>query len=242
MDVFVGTSRGMPLEEHFSSGARAAFWTKGGAHLSSLSDMALKLLRDNQHLYRDVQHLHPNIVYFIGGLPDITSKINDHRYQEIIYNEATHETYHRVTNIIRTISHTIIQANAIPCFATITPMSLEQWNNTRLNKGYTSYLLHHHQYEDMNHLLNSAIININNFILDLNNLNNVDTPKFASCIIKKRGQGRDHRIMFSRLHDGCHPTEAIIKKWKTELEDVMSSNRYRNATEAGLIAARGNTP
>ena len=140
MDVFFGTSRGMPLEEHFSSGARAAFWTKGGAHLSSLSDMALKLLRDNQHLYRDVQHLHPNIVYFIGGLPDITSKINDHRYQEIIYNEATHETYHRVTNIIRTISHTIIQANAIPCFATITPMSLEQWNNTRLNKGYRHIL------------------------------------------------------------------------------------------------------
>ena len=114
-------------------------------------------------------------------------------------------------------------------------MNLEAWNTHRLKEGVTSYLIHHHYYDDMTHLLNHSIININNFIRDLNESNNVDTPKFASCFIKKRGQGRETRIMYNRFDDGCHPKEEIIEKWKLELELITSSNRYRNATEAALM-------
>ena len=240
MDLFVASSRGKYLASHFNQGARAVFWFKKGAMLSQLYSKAKTLLAQNRHLYQDVQHIHPNFVYVIGGLPDITSVIEDDHYQEIIYTEDTTETYNRLCTTYTKISQDIINLNAIPCFATITPMHLEDWNNYRLSIGATSYLIHHRYYEDMTHLLNQAIININNFIRDLNESNNVDTPKFASCFIKKRGQGRENRIMYNRLDDGCHATEEIIEKWKLELELITSSNRYRNATDAVLMDANRN--
>ena len=214
------------MEGYFNLGARAVFKSYGGATLQFLGKRAEELLHTNYQLYEDVSHIHPNFIYILGGLPDTTQKINDKNYQEIIYTEYTHDTIARVCNQYRHLSDYINQQlNAIPCFSTIATMSLHHWNHHRLNTGHTSYLIHYNHYDDMNHLLNEAILEINSYIRQLNESNNVLTPNFSSHIMKKRGQGRDHSVKYNRLTDGCHPTSHVQNKWQLELDAITSSNR-----------------
>ena len=243
MDLFVATSRGRELAEYFEKRSRAVFWFKGGRKLSLLGDKAVKLYGENTHLYTDVQDIHPNFVYILGGLPDLTQKIVDyypHYYEEVVYTEDLSATYQRVTSTYTSLSQKIFDLNAIPCFSTIAPLDISAWNHHRLNTRATAHLLHHNHYADMTHFLNKAILHINDFITDLNEFNNVETPKFAGHVIKKRGQGKGHRFMFNHFEDGCHPSQYIIDQWINELEQVMSANRYRNATQATLDHAGAN--
>ena len=234
MDVFVATSRGRGLEEYFSIKSRTAISVLPGGLLEDLTEKAERLLVSNPHKYEDVQDLHPNFVYVLGGLPDLTEKVKDRNYLEIIYNESTTTTTPKMITKLLAADQKIKSLNAIPCFSTISPMSLDTWNHHRLYTNKTSYLVHHHHYSDMNHLLNESIMDINNFIMDLNNINNVETPNFAASIIKKRGRGRDYRIKYNKLVDGCHPTKDVIKKWTVDLDIITSNNRYRNATKEAL--------
>ena len=158
----------------------------------------------------------------------------DTHYQEVIYAEHQNETLSRLRKEFTELSSFIFSKNAIPCFATYPTMSLTHWNHFRMGIGCTRYLIHFKQYDDMNYLLNQAIININSFIRELNETNNVITPNLSSHIMKKRGQGRDHSIRYNHLYDGCHPDQYVVDKWILELEHITSANRYRNASDAAL--------
>ena len=234
MDVFVATSRGKHMAEHFNKGNRAIFAFEKSATLEKLGKMAEQIINENYHLYQDVSHIHPNIVHVIGGLPDTTHMLTDTRYQEVIYTEHPDQTLTRLRKEYIKLSDFIFSKNAIPCFATYPTMSLTHWNHYRMEIGCTQYLIHFKEYEDMNYLLNQAIINTNSFIRELNETNNVITPNFSSHIMKKRGQGRGHSIRYNHLYDGCHVDKYVVGQWILELEHITSANRYRNASEAAL--------
>ena len=77
MNVFAATSRGRDMADYFNSGYRNVFSWKKSATLEELGTIATQIIDDHPHLYQDVSHLHPNIVYIIGGLPDTTHFITD---------------------------------------------------------------------------------------------------------------------------------------------------------------------
>ena len=60
-------------------------------------------------------------VYFIAGLIDITEKIKDHIYEEVIFNESPESAPPRVMSLIYQSSKSILKTGATPCYATITP-------------------------------------------------------------------------------------------------------------------------
>ena len=72
-----------------------------------------------------------------------------HTYQEIIITESSSQIHDRVEKIVRSSASRIKQHNAIPIFATITPMSIQTRNKHRLHAHRTSHLNHFHQYQNM---------------------------------------------------------------------------------------------
>ena len=172
-------------------------------------------------------------VYFLAGLCDVTNMSFDDRwsyefghYEEVIFNESPHEAVSRVQEIYRSVSESVTKANAIPCFSTIPPMSLETWNTIRLNQQKTSFLIHHRQYESMQENLINTIIDINRFIIHLNIANQMTTPYLASTILSNV-PGRKMRVHYSRFSDGVHPTQELNKKWAKKLNNAIRDNRGR---------------
>lgn len=134
-----------------------------------------------------------------------------------------------MSKLFRDASDKIAEIGAIPVFATITTMSLHDWNTTRLKQHKTTHLEHKESYKHMQTYLNTTFENINNTIFQLNEENNVETPHLSRFITTKRGLGHGYRVRYSWLVDGCHPSGTIISKWQSELELVASTNRERHS-------------
>ena len=69
-------------------------------------------------------------------------------------------TVKKMSQSIDVISQDISYMGAKPCFATIVPMSIRKWNETRLEQGFTDYLLHQAHYEEMQRNLDRAILDV----------------------------------------------------------------------------------
>ena len=114
-------------------------------------------------------------VYFIAGLIDITKKIEDHIYEKVIFNESFEPAPSCVMSLNYQSSKSISKTGATPCYATITPMHLNTWNEHRLNIHRTSYLLHHNHYDSMQTNLIKTITEINSLITELYISNHIQT-------------------------------------------------------------------
>ena len=112
-----------------------------------------------------------------------------------------------------------------PVFCPIIPMALKDWNSP----CRTSYLIHYHHYEDMQALLEKTVIAINHIIRAINKSNRVHTPNIQSNIIKM-DHGRT-KIMYNRLHDGCHPNDAAAEKWGQILKQSIAINDSRASAQ-----------
>ena len=170
----------------------------------------------------------PNIIYFVDGLPDVTERIMYGRYEEVIFNEAPEEALDRLVNVYLDASSRVLHAGHLPCFTTVAPMSLEDWNTTRMNvHKVTSHLIHHRQYPTMQYLLNQTISSLNYKIMDINTSNNMETPHLAGLIMSGRGanSSQECRVRYHHLEDGCHPHLYIIEKWQRTLSEVAFANR-----------------
>lgn len=219
MDLYVTTSRGKQMESYFNHKPNSSMRVIPGASIERLTDEALQLIHQQNGG-------NTNFIYLIGGLPDTTEKITDHpNYQEVIYSGTPSETVNTIEEQFKSSAMRILQSGAVPCLATVAPMSFETWNNTRLHQGKTSHLIHHHHYEDMQSLHQSAIIELNRKIIIINQHINVQTPLLASHIIQKRGLHQGHRFRANRLVDGCHPNQEVIDQWVMELNAVALVNR-----------------
>ena len=222
MDLIMATSRGAGIAPHIQNhhlSRPIIVDTHKGAFISSLADIACNILEDSPF-----NPSNPPYIYFVAGLPDITHKEQGPHYQEFIFIESPQEAVDRVMTIISNAQIQILNANAIPIFATIAPMSLQTWNFERLHQHKTSYLLHSHQYEDMQELLIDTTIEINKQIIEIHNVLNMHTPKLGEEIIHKPSAKRSHRTRYGRLVDGVHLCPESNLAWAETLLDTINRN------------------
>ena len=214
MDVIVASSRGHGLKKFLK---QTPILATSGARLVNLAQDASKYLKKQD----PEGHYH---VYFLAGLCDVTYRDRDGSYEEFVFNESPWEARERVGNVIREAAAIVTASGATPCFATITPCDLEIWNNHRLTKHFTSHLLHFRHYDSMQQNLIQAIILINKDIVTLNQKNNIVTPFIADISLHKRGDGKKHRQLYKKFHDGTHPDDVTLRKWAEVMDKVMRRN------------------
>lgn len=234
MDVILASSRGkgylqQQLKKHHPYPRNLLVQARGGAKLENLEREAVDILRTS----KDPSNYH---VYFLAGLCDITymDRYIDHRdrrgrphfYEEVSFVEDNSHAILRVTHIINSISSTIKSLGAKPCFITIPPCSIENWNLHRLNTGRTTHLIHHTQYQDMQNNLITVIQEINRTIVSTNNYNGMTTPFLAATIIKGSQPGNLNRIHYDRLVDGTHATTSTNDKWAKIILKTIKKNRH----------------
>ena len=232
MDIILASSRGKDMDvalgKIHKKPEKFRIMAKSGAELSDLVERVPSILRK----CKDPSNYH---IYFLAGLCDITYRDHDscyrvnEPYDEVLFMETPSEATNRVCKIIDSVAEKVLRAGAKPCFATIPPCSLNTWNNIRLNQYKTAFLLHHTHYEDMQSNLITSIIDINKYIVQTNTNNNMITPYLASTIVTNMGQNKPHRIHYSRLADGVHPTDALRDRWAEKLNKAIEDNRSRSA-------------
>ena len=164
-------------------------------------------------------------VYFVAGLCDLTLMERIGLYQEVYFMESAEEATARVNALIDQISIQIQILGAKPCFATVIPMSLRDWNFIRLSQHKTTHIMHHHQYDDMQALLNEATLAINRHINTTNRDNHMETPQLADTILTHR-RNAPTRFHYNRLADGVHPTPDLTGTWASCLRKCIENNRY----------------
>lgn len=235
MNIIVANSRGSNLAPIAASWPNTQMRAMSGADLNRMANAALSMMAANKTRQ-------PHHVYFIDSINDLTQKESDQYYQEVIFMESPSEAIARIKTKHTTITNSIINAGGIPCFSTITPVSLQDWNHSRLyeinvrtNRPKTSHLLHFHHYDDMQELLKDAIVEINKDIIASNNNLDMFTPKLAEEILYKAGKKRKtHRAMFNRLDDGIHPSKDTILAWSQTLQQAIITNRKRHPISSSI--------
>ena len=222
MDGVFASSRGRTMQawiqEWHPAPYRLLYDARPSAKLEVLQHSAFAFL-DNTD---DPTNCH---VYFIAGYCDITVRERRGSYEEVYYIESRQETVDRMTKLIDSISRDITFYGAKPCFSTIIPGSLADWNHLRKSQGKTSHLRYSHQYQDMQNSMNMAIMDINQHISATNYSNNMQTPHLASTIITQRHNVKP-RFHLSRLADGVHPTQELSDRWAIWLQKSIANNRY----------------
>ena len=226
MNIVVCSSRGkclLPLNEREDT----RVIVHGGGKIPKLTREATKILKDYKHFSG------PKFVYFVAGLPDITTKASRHfwmkghrhTYEEVSFQGSIEGNAQRVINIIRASSQAILAENAIPVYCTIIPCDIEIWNHIRLSQHRTSHLTHFHQYESMQESLLKSIRSINQFILHHNSQNQVATPKITLRVFYKRKSS--WRFRSGRLTDGVHPDSRIEKSIRKKIIKILDTNLTR---------------
>ena len=228
MNYILATSRGRDLQPKLVNNTT---WmcVRPGAKLTQLKQCANQVL-----LTANKQGKAPGHVYYMAGIPDLTTKIRgDDSYQEVVFMGTPLTTVPILEKeIISTASMTFKQGWT-PVFCTITPMSLRDWNSA----DRTPYILHHNQYEDMQVLLENTVIAANHVIRSINKSNRVYTPNLQRQIVKtKNGKTK---FLYNRLPDGCHPCESVVNEWAKIMKRSMSENDQRTAFDP---AERISTP
>ena len=226
MILIMATSRGRGLSALEGYKGAQLHVTPGGK-TRYITDLAIEIIRSSR-----IPSHEPIYIYFITGLPDLTTKKRKffhishrrHTYQEIIITELSSQIHDRVEKIIRSSASRIKQLNAIPIFATITPMSIQTWNKHRLHAHRTSHLNHFHRYQNMQDTIEEATLAINTTIHSINSSNKVTTPKLAQEIIYYR---HGHlRTRYGKLPDGVHPNKKVLTSWTQTMKTIINKNTH----------------
>ena len=223
MDILMATSRGRGLKS-LNKRPNTLLTVYPGGKTEDMTQEALDIL---SCLPSSKNHL----VYFISGLPDVTTKLKKNfylrrrkrHYEEVIIKDSPSQIHNRVIKIIKSAEKKIKNAKATPVFATICPMSIQRWNSFRLHQHKTSHLNYFNHYDHMQQIIEEAISLINTTILSINSKNKVATPKIAQPIMYLRN---GHcRCRYGKLLDGVHPNENIQAEWKNTVEKILTKNR-----------------
>ena len=237
MDLIVASSRGKNIGHHLINpnlSIPIKTYYKSSASITSLATMASQIiLQYNKH---PTQKVH---VYFLAGLPDITSfeRSSDGMYQEVVIWETAEEGSLRVIQTIREAEATVKELGAIPIFCTVAPMSLKTWNSKRLQQHKTTHLKHSQHYfgpsQDNPHYtynmqitLGNAVTHINQNIYSINHHNGMYTPKIAEFIFKSPQANRAPRMRYNKFVDGVHPDPLVTLCWAEEILGAIIHNRH----------------
>ena len=180
--------------------------------------------------WRVNQQLELHYIYYIAGLPDLTTKLKwrnfggRRQYEEIVFGpEEPNDVADRVRGTMLTSAETIHRAGGIPVFATIATCSLEAWNRIRLEQQKTTHLNHFKEYDTMQLHLHQAAIYANRHIHEINNSNLVRTPRLGETVLKSR-KGK-YRCRYGRLgEDGVHLDSKTTEAWVKILRNVIKDH------------------
>ena len=124
------------------------------------------------------------------------------RYEEVVFAESNYDAYYRVSTLISEVDQVVPQSGCSPCFATVLPMTLRAWNQTRISQNRTYKLVYKPQYESMQRELETTVSQINHYINQTNISNQMATPQLADIVATHfQNQFRYH---YGRFADGVH--------------------------------------
>ena len=206
--------------------------------MTAITKKAVKILQENK-----VPSTGPTFVYFVAGLPDVTTKLESilwlHRfsapYQEVIFPEKPQSAANRVIAEFRRTNNIIKQHNAIPVFGTVAPINIEDWNRERLRQQKTAVLNHTAKYRRMQRALTDTIKIINSALGYINKENCVATPKLAEKVTARRRSDKSLRVLKRKfVRDGVHLKKRTKSTWVSCLKRVIKKNRDAHTIQSVL--------
>lgn len=230
MNVVVSSSRGRPLKGRLPKDA--ILNVNPGAKFKALATVAKSIIPP-PHRYKNKTH-----IYFIGGVPDISEKINsmdryNYKYTESVFFEESDEAVSRLKSQIERTHREIIRMGAIPIFATIPKFRFDHYNSHCLRNNKTSCLLHSNSYGNMQRRANTVIDQINGHISSLNKRVGMSTPFLHDTITEVRGRGKKRYTIYKweLLYDGLHATDDLATKWASVLKNCFAINRKNDESD-----------
>lgn len=231
VDVLVGSSRAKSVQSQLINShpdpSNLYIHSRSSAKLYDLSGEAMDLIhRNNIDTYNnDVK------VFYLAGYCDLTDVLRDVNYEEVVFLEDIDHAVERVKSNIDQAASFTANYNVTSVFSTIPPANIEIWNTTRYNQRKTNHLSYHSHYQEMNHNIVQALVQLNKYILQKNIENSASTPFVASTMVDNHpgydryGRRYPPRVHYSRLVDGVHPTEKLAKNWAKALTKAIKQNR-----------------
>lgn len=195
MDLIVASSRGEGLEADLKklhpSPQNVQVIFKSSATLQKISKLATDFMT-NTTLAPETIH-----IYVIGGYCNLNEVLNSKMsvngrgatYQEFVFREDPESAVTRLTGLLQSTADKIAELNALPVLCTIPPSDLATWNRVRLSQRKTCMLTHEHKYEHMQYNLITTLVDINKSIASINISRNMQTPRLADTMMKKKGRG-----------------------------------------------------
>lgn len=226
MDIIIGSSRARNLGKGFST-FDVETWFQPGGKICQMH----KLVDDHImfHLPGYIYPLEKNFLYVVCGICDITCKVKNYRenYQEIIYLQDPVENVSGMKVDIQNLAKYAQQNSLIPVISTIIPVHLEKANLYLLDNGKTSCLRHSHEYHSMNEQILSVCQDINSFIKEFNETNNVNTPDLCRTVYHNKTNGKKY-FKHSQLYDGVHPDHDLTNRLNKVIKLTIENNRKSN--------------
>ena len=209
-------SRGAQLKDHFDA---------SGVNCKVAPGAKLALLQSQTENIIKTYHSSNNVIYIMGGIPDITTRLKGKDYDEVIFEGESHTVAASVIEKFKELKSLENAANKI-VFCTITTVDLFKWNSVRVEQQKTKFLYHIHKYSDMQHNLNTCINEINRSLTEINSDSYLHTPFLHRFVTKNKRNGRKH-YQYQWLEDGVHPSRELVLKWIEQLETAIKVNQTR---------------
>jgi hypothetical protein len=226
MNVIIGSSHSSGLGEIplLRDNQTVEVWSRPGRKYEHMKELV-----DNHNIYN---HGGPAIMngethfYIVAGLCNVTTKVTDRRnnYSEIIFSGHTSTVLENAKFQILNLQKYILDQSSTPIFSTIVPSHIETQNSKCFDKNKTRYLLHSHEYHQMQDNEMSVIKKLNQFILTLNKELGLTTPFLHRSVMHNSHQHQQY-FQFRKLPDGCHASLKINNIWAKEITHAIALNR-----------------
>ena len=203
--LVVSDSRGKLLKPILESpsGSNICFKVRNGATLQDAMSIVKEKLTNESFV----------CAYIIAGICSITKKEGGYIY---LPYETKEDIVKSTTQIIREMLQELDRSTVIPIvLCTIPGADIARANDQEAT-----------EYHPQQSILNSAMLEINEYIVDLNLSRGFTTPMLSSTIHKCHGKKKDgskrYRHHLHKLWDGVHPTGVTLKDWRDKLEENFS--------------------
>lgn len=209
-----GRRLGHELDRVFEYVDYKLIW-KSGLSLRNVTDFAADAILDYK----------PHMVYVMLGICDVTYLISRNPHSVALRHPTVASTVnyymHGIDRAHQGIYslHVAVGHPIMIIFPTLTGMDIRRYN------GYPYNLISPQQVT-----LNQAVININRLITAMNRSMGIYTP-FLSTPVHPRCRHR-YRFVYSRLTDGCHPSDELCALWANKI----FANALRNVDKYSLFS------
>ena len=221
--IVMASSRGKGLGAYLPEGTLVS--VSDGATLGDLQEAAKEFLPPPSGLACGYRYH----MYFLCGVPNITRlvKCSKEHYRECIYDEDPLVTAERYLAELGGCQKDMMAKGVLPVFCSITKVNLYHYNQSFINKKWTSSLKYQDQYPIMQGNLDRAIDLINSHITKTNKKIGVATPYLNQAIIERRGptNARYYIYKWELMTDGLHPKkDKLCPKWGAIMSRAMAKN------------------